>query len=100
MYLKTWARHLNGIPIISIDYSLSPEARFPTQIQEALDVYLWLISEKKEVHDLLGFYPKKIVLVGDSAGANYLTGLALALNQIRQRQPSIIGNDLPTPIQM
>lgn len=47
IYLRDWARKLSGVPIISVDYSLAPEKKWPAAIQDILDVYLWLTSKRK-----------------------------------------------------
>jgi len=73
-----------GTPILSVDYSLSPEAKYPIALQEILDCYLWLISKDPSVKEMLGFDPKKIVICGDSAGGNLTCALSLVLNDIRK----------------
>ncbi|EHH59639.1 hypothetical protein EGM_09797, partial [Macaca fascicularis] len=42
-YLKSWAQEL-GAPIISIDYSLAPEAPFPRALEECFFAYCWAIK--------------------------------------------------------
>lgn len=59
------ACHLSGCEGIGVDYSLAPEAVFPTQLEEIERVYLELCRPHG---------PERIILFGDSAGA----GLALA----------------------
>ena len=49
-----------------------------------LDCYLWLISDDPQVESTIGFHPEKIVVSGDSAGANLSMALMLALRDIRQ----------------
>ena len=39
-YLKQWASEW-GIPILSVDYSLAPEAPFPRALEEVLYAYGW-----------------------------------------------------------
>lgn len=48
-YLKNWAQEL-GVPIISIDYSLAPEAPFPRALEECFFAYCWAVKNC----DLLG----------------------------------------------
>ena len=84
IYLRDWNFKLNGVPILSVDYSLSPGARYPVALQEVLDVYLWLVSKDMSVMKTLGFYPEKIVVCGDSAGGNLSAALSLVLNDIRK----------------
>lgn len=42
-YLKTWAQEL-GVPILSIDYSLAPEAPFPRALEECFYAYCWAVK--------------------------------------------------------
>ncbi|KAM9224427.1 hormone-sensitive lipase isoform 3-T3 [Dugong dugon] len=42
-YLKSWAQEL-GTPILSIDYSLAPEAPFPRALEECFYAYCWAIK--------------------------------------------------------
>ncbi|XP_070254810.1 hormone-sensitive lipase isoform X3 [Myotis yumanensis] len=64
-YLKTWAQEL-GVPILSIDYSLAPEAPFPRALEECFYAYCWAIKNCA----LLGSTGERICLAGDSAGGN------------------------------
>lgn len=66
IYLRSWAHHLD-IPILSIEYSLTPKAPFPRAIEEIFYVYCWIL---KTGGKLLGTTAENVVLVGDSAGAN------------------------------
>lgn len=69
------ACHLSGCEGIGVDYSLAPEAVFPTQLEEIERVYLDLCRTKG--HD-------RVVLCGDSAGA----GLALS-SMLRWRRKGV-----------
>ncbi|XP_023560281.1 hormone-sensitive lipase isoform X2 [Octodon degus] len=64
-YLKIWAQEL-GVPIISIDYSLAPEAPFPRALEECFYAYCWAVKHCA----LLGSTGEQICLAGDSAGGN------------------------------
>ncbi|XP_019569304.1 hormone-sensitive lipase isoform X2 [Rhinolophus sinicus] len=64
-YLKTWAQEL-GVPILSIDYSLAPEAPFPRALEECFYAYCWAVKHCT----LLGSTGERICLAGDSAGGN------------------------------
>jgi monoterpene epsilon-lactone hydrolase len=48
------------IKILSLDYRLAPENRFPTHLNDCVYAYKWLLSE--------GFQPQDILIAGDSAG--------------------------------
>ena len=41
-YLRGWARDL-GVPILSVDYSLAPEAPFPRALEECFYAYCWAL---------------------------------------------------------
>ncbi|XP_050315776.1 hormone-sensitive lipase isoform X2 [Anthonomus grandis grandis] len=71
-YLRDWAKHLN-VPIVSIDYSLAPEAPFPRALEEVFYAYCWTLKN----HDFLGSKGESIIAVGDSAGANLLLSATL-----------------------
>ncbi|KAK3914126.1 Hormone-sensitive lipase [Frankliniella fusca] len=81
-YLRDWARRL-GVPIFSIDYSLAPEAPFPRALDELVYAYCWALNN---CH-LLGSTAQRVVLVGDSAGANLNMGLALKCIELGLQPP-------------
>jgi acetyl esterase/lipase len=54
----------------ALDYRLSPEHRFPAQLEDALNAYRWLLDS--------GVDPANLVVAGDSAGGN----MTLALLQL------------------
>ncbi|CAJ1082797.1 lipase%2C hormone-sensitive a [Xyrichtys novacula] len=64
-YLRTWSKELS-VPILSVDYSLSPEAPFPRALEECFYAYCWAL---KNCH-LLGSTAERVCLAGDSAGGN------------------------------
>ncbi|XP_032391632.1 lipase, hormone-sensitive a [Etheostoma spectabile] len=64
-YLRTWSKELS-VPILSVDYSLSPEAPFPRALEECFYAYCWALNN---CH-LLGSTAERVCLAGDSAGGN------------------------------
>ncbi|KAG5270956.1 hypothetical protein AALO_G00174230 [Alosa alosa] len=42
-YLKGWSQDL-GVPILSVDYSLAPEAPFPRALEECFFAYCWALK--------------------------------------------------------
>uniref|UniRef100_A0AAY4AJQ0 Hormone-sensitive lipase n=1 Tax=Denticeps clupeoides TaxID=299321 RepID=A0AAY4AJQ0_9TELE len=64
-YLKSWSQELN-CPVLSVDYSLAPEAPFPRALEECFYAYCWAL---KNSH-LLGWTGERVCLAGDSAGGN------------------------------
>ncbi|EME30415.1 hormone-sensitive lipase [Galdieria sulphuraria] len=75
IYLKEWAVDLPNSCIVSIDYKLSPEHKYPVALEECTYVYTWLL----EHHDLLCTTAERIVVVGDSAGGNLALAMVLKL---------------------
>ncbi|KZC05122.1 PREDICTED: hormone-sensitive lipase [Dufourea novaeangliae] len=82
-YLRSWAIDLD-VPILSIDYSLAPEAPFPRALEEVLYTYAWALNHAST---LLGSTVQKILLVGDSAGANLNLGVTLKCVELNIRKP-------------
>ena len=56
-----------GAKVFSLDYSLAPENKYPSALNEALFAYEWLISN--------GYDSEEISLCGDSAGAHLAASL-------------------------
>lgn len=63
-----------GMDLISLDYSLAPESRFPAPVLDVVRAYGALVEE-----DSSPYAPAEIVLVGESAGAGLALGSILAL---------------------
>jgi hormone-sensitive lipase len=81
-YLKYWATKLD-CPILSIDYSLAPEAPFPRALEEVFYAYCWALKNA----ELLGWTGENIVLVGDSAGGNLVTACTIKCIEMGIRKP-------------
>ncbi len=64
-----------GIAVIAVDYSLSPEVRFPRAIDETLAVMEWLRTEGAG-H---GIDPHRLAVGGDSAGAAMTLAVCMRL---------------------
>ena len=71
-YLKCWAQDTD-IPIVSVDYSLAPEAPYPRAAEEVFYAYSWMRNN----FECLGTTGENIIFAGDSAGANFVLGVAL-----------------------
>lgn len=67
----------SGFAVIAPDYALSPEAVFPQALEEVAAVMRWV----KREGTALGLDASRIVLGGDSAGANLALAAALLLQK-------------------
>ena len=65
----------------ALDYRLSPEHRFPAQLEDALNAYRWLLET--------GVDPDHLVLAGDSAGGNLALALLLAARDSKLPLPAL-----------
>lgn len=66
--------HLN-CAVLAPDYSLAPEIKFPTQIFESTNAYLWLLENAEK----FGYCKDNIFLCGDSAGGNLVASTMIKL---------------------
>ncbi len=66
-----------GVKVISIDYPLSPEAKFPTALQQCYALLRFAKEHGKE----LGIDPDRIMLMGHSAGGNFCAAIGLLENE-------------------
>lgn len=79
--LSAWARMLrdlvrrSGVAVLSVDYRLAPEHRFPAAFDDMLAVARHVVRHGSA----LGIDAARLALGGDSAGANLALGAALAL---------------------
>ncbi len=69
----------SGAIVVGIDYSLSPEARFPKALNEVIAAIEWLRGEGPAN----GIDPMRLAVGGDSAGANLAVAAALTLRERR-----------------
>ena len=92
IFLRDWSNKLN-IPIIGINYGLSPEHKYPYGLNDCYQGYRWILNH---CEDVLGFNPKKIILGGDSSGGTFtlsLIYLIIAKNEYENekiRMPDLV----------
>ena len=60
--------------VVSVDYRLAPEARFPAAWDDALSAYKWVAANAASIHGS----PAKLALAGESAGGNLAVSTAVA----------------------
>jgi acetyl esterase/lipase len=68
MYTRQWALDQRLCPVLSVDYRLAPDHRYPAAPDDCFAVFKWVVENEEEVRQKLGYHPKKIFLGGDSAG--------------------------------
>ncbi|OJJ89308.1 alpha/beta hydrolase [Aspergillus glaucus CBS 516.65] len=75
MFIKMLSALVNqsGAQVFSVDYRLAPEHPFPTPVEDCYAGLSWLIEHSAEFN----IDPKRIGTMGESAGANLATGIAL-----------------------
>ncbi|RUS86042.1 hypothetical protein EGW08_006196, partial [Elysia chlorotica] len=82
VYLRDWAVSLD-CPILSVDYSLAPQAPFPRALEECFYAYAWAVQNCEQ----LGSTGEKIIVVGDSAGGNLAISTAMRAASFGIRPP-------------
>lgn len=89
-----------GAMVISVDYRLAPEAKFPAQHDDAFAAYRWALDNAGR----LGGDPSRMILAGESAGGNLAVATAIAARDAGVQAPRAIlsvypiaGSDLNTP---
>ncbi len=69
----------SGCAVVGVEYSLSPEQKFPVAIEETLSVLKWLKHDlPRKDNPAFNIDPERVVLGGDSAGASLSMGAALS----------------------
>ena len=69
--------HLSGCAVLSVDYRLAPEHKFPAAFNDAWDAVLWLTQHAA----VLGLDETRIAVGGDSAGGTLAAGCAVQAAQ-------------------
>ena len=79
----TWLAKMTGNRVISVDYRLAPEHKFPAAPEDC-----YLAARAVFDHtELLGTSPDRIVLIGDSAGANLAAAVSIMARDRGEFEP-------------
>ena len=76
------AKQANAV-VVSVDYRLAPEARFPAQHDDALATYKWAIQNAASIKG----DPERMAIAGESAGGNLALATAIAARDQRLTMP-------------
>ena len=80
-----------GAALISVDYPLSPESKFPAAHDEAVEAYRYILKNAKG----WGYNPDKIAIVGESAGGNLAINTAIAARDQNLTRPVAVVSVYP-----
>jgi acetyl esterase len=81
----------SGCRVISIDYRLAPEHKFPAGVEDAFAATKWVAAKASDI----GIDPARIVVAGDSAGGNLA---AVVCQQAKEGGPKIALQVLFCPV--
>mmetsp|Transcript_5986 Transcript_5986/g.18020 ORF Transcript_5986/g.18020 Transcript_5986/m.18020 type:complete len:815 (+) Transcript_5986:145-2589(+) len=82
-YVRLWASNLQDAVILSVDYKLAPEYKYPYALNECVQAYKWAIDNCS----MIGTMADKVVFCGDSAGGNIATAVAMRCQELGLRLP-------------
>jgi len=87
------ARKANAI-VVSVDYPLAPEHKFPAAHDEAVEAYKYILKNAKG----WGGDPAKIAIVGESAGGNLAINTAIAARDQKLTAPVAVVSVYPVAV--
>lgn len=72
-----------GAPVLSVEYRLAPEHKFPAGVEDAMQTYAWAVDNAARY----GASVKKAAVGGDSMGGNFA---ALVAQEFRKSKPPVL----------
>ena len=79
------AKEANAV-VVSVDYRLAPEAKFPAAWEDALAAYKWTLDNAAKIKG----DPKRVALAGESAGGNLALATAVAARDAGLQKPAAV----------
>ena len=76
--------NLSSIAVVSVDYNLAPEHKFPEPVEDCYSALIWILKNGGKY----GLDSSRLIICGDSAGANISAAITL---MARDRGNSSIG---------
>ncbi len=68
----------NGVLVVSVNYRLAPEHKYPTGLYDCYDATCWVYENAK----LIGCRPDRLLVMGDSAGANLASAVCMLVRDL------------------
>ena len=70
-----------GVAVVSVDYRMGPEHRFPAAVDDCVAATRWL--QAQDTATALGLDARRVAVGGDSAGGNLAAVVALSLRDLQ-----------------
>ncbi|WP_052092061.1 alpha/beta hydrolase [Paenibacillus sp. FSL H7-0357] len=69
-----------SVPVLTVEYRLAPEHRYPAANEDCLNAYRWMLAE--------GYSPDDIILGGDSVGATLALMTMISVRDAGEKMPA------------